>query len=108
MDLIRTHVVELEVLKPRLGVQGLDQSNLSLSTVLSKREGRIIRVIVKVDSRNTLRENVDHRDSNEFVVQIVALVERPISWVVLGPIYCLHTRLLRFEVKIVYMLMEGS
>lgn len=95
MDLIRTHVVELEVLKSGLGIQGLDQSNLSLSTVLSKREDRIIRVVVKVDSRNTLGENVDHRDSYEFVVQIVALVERSISWVVLGPIYCFNTRLSR-------------
>lgn len=95
-----THVVEFEVLKSGLGVQGLDQSNLSLSTVLSKGENRIVWIVVKVDSRHTLGKNVDHRDGNELVVQIVALVERSISWVVLGPICCLYTWLLLFEVQL--------
>lgn len=46
----------------------------------SQRKKRKVRIIVKVDTRDTQREDVDDADGDQSVVEVVFLVEGAVPW----------------------------
>jgi len=85
----RAHIIELQAFISWQRAERLSQGNLPLSAVLSKGQGRVVGIVKKVNGRDTLGEDVDDRNSNQLVIQVVTLVEGTKTRIALRPVLLL-------------------